>query len=339
MANTRSFQDANKVTDWTEELLIIPNQWGKINEMGIFAEESVSQNTVTFEEQTYTIGLIPDQARGSRNNVSKDATRQVRTVAVPHFPHDDEITPQDLQGKRKYGSADEAETLTDVMQRKIERIRKSHALTLEYSRCKAIQGEVYAPNGTVSYNWYTEFGITRKEVDFDMDTSTTDVIAKGEEVIAHIQDNIVSGEIVTEIVALCSPEYFSRLIAHANVKEAYKYYASTQEILRQRAGGQGLFREFTFGGIRYIEYRGVVPGTATRLIPAGDAYFLPMGTSDMFVTYFAPANKFEFANTLGEQAYMFEYRDQRDERISIESESNFINIVRRPNAVVRGYTG
>ena len=58
---------------------------------------------------------------------------------------------------------------------------------------------------------------------------------------------------------------FAALIAHANVKDAYRYYSATegQQILRNRAGqgsaGQtgGLYREFMYAGIRFIEVRTV----------------------------------------------------------------------------------
>lgn len=336
MAITRSFENAFQLTDYTEELMLIPNTWGLVNEMGLFRNESVSQHSITIEASQGTLGLISDQVRGARNTVNRDDTRNLRSFPIPHFPLDDYIAPEDVQGKRAYGNADAAETEAAVMARKLERIRMNHAVTLEAARCHAItQGAIYAPNGTVAANYYTDFGVTRKEVDFVLGTATTDVLAKGEEVVAHIQDNILSGETVTQVTALCSPEFFSKLIAQAGVKEAYKYYSSTQEPLRARLGS-GLYRRFVHGGVEYIEYRGVYNGQ--RLIPAGEAYFVPMGTSDMFISYFSPANKFSHVNTLGEEAYVFQYRGSKDDKIDIESESNFLNLIRRPAAVVKGIT-
>jgi len=336
MATIRSFDRPFELTDFTEELLIIPNTWGLTNQMGIFEQEGVSQHTITVEKIDQSLNLITDRVRGERNNVNKDYERELHSFAIPHFPLDDYITPEDIQGKRAYGMANTEEQLAQVRARKLERIRRNHAVTLEAARMQALtNGTIYAPNNTVSVDWYSAFGVTRKEVDFDLGTAATDVIAKGEEVIAHIQDNILSGDLVTGIVALCSPEYFSKLISQAGVKEAYKYYTSTQQPNRDRLGA-GLYREFEHGGIRYIEYRGSYNGQA--LIPANDAYFLPMGVTDMFKTYFSPANKFSFTNTMGEEAYVFEYPGATDENILLQSESNFVNMLRRPQIVVRGYT-
>lgn len=340
MAIVRSYQNGFELQDRTEDLLIIPNNWGLTQQLGIFDAEGVAEHTVLIEEITQSGAKILDRVRGERATVGKDYPRKMHAFPVPHFPFDDYIMPQDVQGKRAYGS-ESAETLAAVRARKMERIRRAHAWTLEVGRMQALTaGTVYAPNGTVSIDWYSSFGITRKEVDFDLDTSTTEVLGKIEEVVAHIQDNLTSGEMASEFVGICSPDFFSKLIKHPTVKTAYQYYASTQEPLRNRltaAGMDARYREFIYGGIRFIEYRGSYEGTA--LVPANDAYFLPVGTMDTFKTYFGPANKFEIVNTIGEEVYMFEYASMKGDKIEIETETNFLNVLRRPAAVVRGYTG
>lgn len=333
MPQIRSFDKPFEIVDYTEELVSIPNQWGLIGQLGIFSSEGVSQHTITVESSAQTLTLVADQVRGARSNMNQDDNRALRAFSIPHFPMDDAVKPQDIQGKRAYGSPDAAETEAAVIARKLLRIRRSHAATLEAARAYALTtGGIYAPNGTVVGNFYTDFGITRKEIDFVLGTSTTELTAKFEEGIAHIQDNALTGDTITEVVAICSPAFFAKLIAHASVKEAYKYYASTQELLRKRLG-TGLERVFEHGGITFIEYRGSYNGTA--LIPSGDAYLMPRGNADSFKTYFSPANKFSHVNTIGMEAYAFTYRNQTDSEITIETETNMLNMLRRPQLVVR----
>jgi hypothetical protein len=331
MAITRSFANGFEVVDWTQEINIVPNQWGTIGQMGIFAEESVAEHVVVFEEITKDGALIVDRVRGDRAQQGKDASRKLHTFAVPHFPYDDYISPQDLQGKRAYGS-DGVETLELVRARKMERIRQNHAWTLEVARAQAItQGTVYSPSGTVTQDWNAEFGVTRTSVDFLLGTSTTEVLDKINSVIVQILEN-AGGANVGGIVVLASPEFFSKLIAHASVKTAYQYYQSTQEPLRQRVGGPlAMHREFTHGGLRFVEMRDAYNGQ--RLIPSGMAYAVPTG-SEAFKTYFSPANRFGLVNTLGEQLYMFESADAKGTKIEIETESNFVNALLRPAMVV-----
>jgi len=343
MPITRSYASGFEVIDRTEELMLVPNVWGLTQQLGIFSTEGLTTDVASVEVISKSYGLLEDRTRGQRAMVGKDYTRQIKTFSVPHFPGDDAIYPKDIAGKRAYGS-DQAETLDAVRARKLERIRMSHAATLEAARMHAIvNGTAYAPNGTVSYNWYTEFGATRKEVNFELSTGTTNVMAKIEEVVAHIQDNAFTGSVMGDIVALCSPEFFGALIAHPAIVEAFKYYSASQQVLRDRLTAQGIdarYREFYFGGVLFIEYRGGFAGnmgSITRYIPAGDAYFMPLTGSDDFVTYFAPSQKFDLLGTVGQESYVFEYVDPRGEQITLESETNPLVVLRRPSLVVRGY--
>lgn len=326
-----------EMVDYTGEIVTIPNQWGLINSLGLFEEQGVAELNVQFEKREVNAAILVDRVRGERSTVNKDNLRSIHAFAIPHFNLDDYITPADLSGKRAY-NGDKVDTLAEVRARKLERIRMSYAWTTEFARAKLLtSGEVYAPNGTVNYNWYDVFGVTRKEVDFALGTPGTEITDKIEEVIAHIQDTLTNGSLATGIIALCSPEFFSKLIKHAKVVSAYTYYSSTQEPLRQRLGGpDALHRRFVHGGIEFIEYRGSYDGQ--RLIPAGDAYFLPQGVSDVYATYFAPAQKFDIVNTVGEQVYAFEYADPRGEKYEIETESNFLNMLKRPQVVVRAHS-
>ncbi len=328
------------VADWTQELNVIPNQWGTIGQLGIFTEEGVAEHVVQFEEIIKDGALIVDRVRGDRSNQGRDAQRKIHSFSVPHFPMEDAIYPQDIQGKRAYGSPSEAETFDLVRARKMERIRQNHAWTLEAARAQAIVlGTVYAPSGTVTQDWYAEMtGTTRPAaIDFLLGTSTTEIIGKIELAIATIQDNAF-GENFTGIVALCGPTFFAKLISHPTVKQAYQYYTSSQEPLRNRlsAGGGNSNtvrgREFSYGGVTFKEMRDTYAGQA--MIPTGDCYFIPTGAS-CFRTYFSPANRFGLVNTIGEQVYMFEQAAPNGTAYAIETESNFVNAVLRPLLIVK----
>jgi hypothetical protein len=333
----RSYSNAFEVVDQTEALNLIPNTWGLVNELGLFGEESITQNAVTFEQTEGTISVIGDKIRGERSTVNKEDNRKVHAYVTTHHPLDDYLGPQDLAGRRAYGSVDQAETEAAAMARKLARIRMNHAITLEKARCHTlVTGTQFAPNGTVSANFYTDFGVTRKSIDAVLGTATTEVTAKLEEGIAHVQDNMLSGEAASEFVMLCSQEWFAKLISQAGVKQAFQYYTSSQEPLRDRLPASKYGRTFVFGGVTFREYRGSYNGT--RLIPAGEAYLVPVGTMDTFKTFYSPAQKFSLVNTLGEQTYAWTYKDQKDEKIEIESESNFLNLLRRPQVVVQYVT-
>jgi len=337
----RDFGNGFTVVDWTQEVNTVPNQWGLLGQLGIFQEESVAEHVVVFEEIIKDGNLIVDRVRGDRSNLNRDGQRKIHSFTVPHFPLEDAIYPQDIQGKRAYGSASEAETLDLVRARKLARIRQNHAWTLEAARAQAIVlGTVYAPNGTVSQDWYQEMtaGARPAATDFLLGTSTTEISTVIEAVLAQIQDN--SGSVnYTGVVGLAGTTFFQKLITHPVIKQAYQYYTSTAEPLRRRQSADGsaigMRRTFEFMGVTFIEMRDSYNGT--RLIPASDCYFVPTGT-DYFKTYFSPANRFGLVNTQGEQVYVFESMAPNGTEYRIESESNFVNALLKPLLVVKGTT-
>lgn len=339
-AATRAFNGNNyEYTDLAAPLMIIPNIWGLGNQLGIFGKDTTSQESITLEEITQGFGIVTDIHRGARHQVSMDHTRKMLAFAVPHFTLDDAITPRDIQGKRAFG-VDELETLAKVRARKLETIRQSWAATHEKALWHTITtGTAYAPNNSVSYDWYDVFGATRAVVNFELNVPTSDIIAKTEQVFVDIQDKALDGSVRGEIFAVASPEFFAALIAHPTMKTFYTYQQNQKPNIlvdRLRANGyDARYREFTVGNITYIEYRGVGPD-GVRYIPAGECYFMPTDMGDNFVQYFAPADHFDFVNTEGQELYAFEYGDGRGQMIELQTESNFLHVMRRPQLVVRG---
>lgn len=331
------------VVDLTSAVRNIPIQWGTFNQMGIFTEEGVASDTVMFEESTQDGALIVDRVRGEKNQVSKDGTRKLHTFALGHFPLDDYISPKDLQNKSAYENFDEVEQLEKVRARKLKRLRQNHDWTLNKARAQALfSSTAYAPSGTISQNWDTEFNISRTAVDFLLGTSTTEVLAKIEVVIAAVQNGMGGNGVFTGIVAPCDTAFFNKLIAHASVQNAYKYAQANQAGLdpmrgRLAAGGSPLpmGREFYFGGITFKEVRDAYNGTS--IVTASEGVAVPMG-SDMFKTYFGPAERFGLVNTAGEMLYVFEQPASNGTKIILESESNHISALLRPQAVVRLHT-
>lgn len=338
---TRSIDRPFQLTDWTEEMSVIPNQWGLLESLDLFSTESVAQHSVTFEEIVEDDVIIVDRIRGDRQNVGKDFNRKIHSFVVPHFNYNDYISPQDLQAQRAYGGQ-EADPMDAARARKMKRIKRAWSRTLETARFQLITaGTVYAPGGTIgTQDWNSEFGVTRVSVDFVFGTSTTEVLDKIEQGIAQVQDN-TGGEDMTGVMVLASPTFFRKLITHPSTKVAYQYYSSTEEPLRRRLAKSNGVRDtlserrtFDHGGVLFVECRDRKPDGSLQ-IPDGDAYMIPLGTENVFKTYYSPAHKFDLVNTLGEPLYMFEYNDGRGEQVTLESESNFVNALMRPAMIVR----
>ena len=190
MPITRSYTNGFEVVDYTQELALVPQKWSLLNDVNLFSAESLTTPTAVFEETNMTLALIGDAYRGAKPQANLHDTRKIHSYYVPHFPIVDAILPEDIQGKRAYGSTDAAETEAGVMAREIARISRAFDDTLELARFRTLATlQAYAPNGTVAANFASDFGITQKSVNFVLGTAGTDVVSKTEEVIAHIMDN------------------------------------------------------------------------------------------------------------------------------------------------------
>lgn len=342
MTTARSFLNNGELTDYTQTINSIPNMWGLIGNMGIFRDEGVAQNTITVESRDQTIALLADSPRGLRDQtVGKDDNYVTRAFAIPHFPVMDRIEPRDIQGKRAYGTPDQADTLSLARIRKLEQMRKSIQITKEFMRMQAIKGNVVTPKGTVISDLYSDFGVSQTSVDFLLGTASTKINDKIEEVIAHIQDNLFTGSVPDMITVLCSPEFFTKLVGHSKVETYYNTYLNTnqsngEQVLRDRLG-TGLYRTFSHKGLVFVEYRGKFnyQGSTVNLVGANDAYAFPMGVDDLFVGYNGPADHLDFVNTLGEPMYAFEHTDPRGFYHEMFAETNYLPMCRRPQAVVK----
>lgn len=339
----RSPNNNFELVDLTAAVRNLPIQYGTFNDMGIFTEQSVSADTVMFQENTVDGALIVDRVRGEKNLVNKDGTRVLHTFAVPHFPLDDYISPKDLKEKSNYDNFTEEEQMDAVRMRKLMRIRQNHDWTLNKARAQALfSATAYAPNGTVNQNWNTEFGATRTEVDFQLATAGTEVLSKIELIIQAVHDGMGGNGVFTGIVIPCDTAFFNALIVHPSVKAAYTYAQQNRagyDPIRGRLaeGGSPMpnGREFAFGGVTFREVRDSYNGQ--KIVTAKEGVAVPTG-SDMFVTYFAPAERFGLVNTLGEKMYAFEYAGNNGTQINLETESNHISALLRPQAVVRVFS-
>jgi hypothetical protein len=139
---------------------------------------------------------------------------------------------------------------------------------------------------------------------------------------------------MTGALALVSPGFFDKLIGHAKVEEAYKYFSSTgAQPLREDTR-----RRFPFAGIVFEEYNATVTlstGSTETLVPAGEGIALPLGTLDTFVTYGAPANLIETVNTIGLPMYARQLARPNGSAIEVKTEASVLPVNKRPRLAVK----
>jgi len=339
MPLAQSTQNAFQLVDRTNELLLLPQTWTLLGDSGLFQEEYLSTQVVNFEERSGTLSIVKDQIRGSKPQTRSGEVRKLHSYSTTHHPIMDALYPQDIAGVTRPGSnGTQLDTKDAALMRKLEGIRKSYDVTMEIARFKTLgTGQAWAPNGTIVADYYSDFGLVRNEVDFVLGTGTTDIIAKCEVVVAGFQASASEGQIISRVIGYASPAFFAKLVAHAKVTQTHIYQQVGQyNITQQRAGGAGLYRRLSFGNIEFIEVPTILAGEA--LVTAGDCVFVAQDDGGSFVTYYSPANRFGYTNTVAEKGYVWTFDDMRATEITIEAEMNMLNVLRKPNFVARGFS-
>ncbi|MFO7598035.1 MAG: major capsid protein [Desulfocurvibacter africanus] len=332
MLNPFQSNDAFSMASLTAAINLLPNNYGRLREMGLFADKGIITRTVIVEEQHGVLNLLPTQPLGADGTKGKSGKRKVRSFNVPHIPHDDVILPEEYQGIRAFGSETELQTLSQIVNDKLQVMRNKHAITLEYLRMGALKGIILDADGSTLYNLYTEFGITQKSVSFALGTEGTKVPAKCRDVLRHVEDNLM-GEVMTGVHCLCSQGFFDSLIGHKSVEQVFLNHVAAID----RLGGDPR-KGFSFGGITFEEYRGQAmdgAGTVRKFIADGEAHAFPVGTMGTFQTAYSPADFVETANTIGRPVYAKQEDRKFGRGVDLHTQSNPLPICYRPGVLVR----
>lgn len=346
MPTIRSLTNGNKLTDWTNEVNEIANQYGLLNGTGLFNTRGVAQTSITFDINTVQNSLLPQVNRKARETY-KGADRKLETYAIPlpYFNVSDMITPDDLQGHRDAGTPDGARTLASAVADKLTDVRVNADQTTEYMKVQAIKGLTKDPEGTTLADMFTMLGVTQKTIDFDLDTSTTEVELKVDELKAYVAKNARVGGAIGRIECLVSPSFFNKLVTHAKVRLAYQYFAGTGvQLLREDLAeykSWGIVNSFEYKGVLFSSYDAefILPDETTEVaFTADEGYSLVRGLRDVYRGYTGPANTLSGANSVGKDMFVYQYTDPKDKFHEIELEMSPLFFMTKPQVSVKVFT-
>jgi hypothetical protein len=337
-----------KVVERTNTLIKIPNNYGIYNRLNLFTDRYASQKTIEIVRNKYGEAVLGDRNWDERNQTITGRQRDYVTAKIPHFPLDDAITANDLDGLAQFIETDSKdlvlETIASVRMEKMEVIRGAHAKTLDVARAQLIlDGTVYAPNGTVVTNWYTAWGFSAPTPTDTPLLGAVDPRAKFQRLKNSIQDSLLNGQTARGFICFCSPEYYEALVTNPFVAEAVKYTQSNlnSSILVGTTDEMGLGmlgQSVSLWGITFIEVRESyknLAGATVKYITAGEARMMPVGLSGFLETFYAPANRLSTVNKKSQGSYWFEHVSTKDDIIEIMTEQNFMNVCHQPQAIVQ----
>ena len=326
--------DAFSLVSLTEAMNIIPNTYGKIRGLKLFKGKGVTTRTVMVEQKNGVLNLLTTMPVGAPGQKLNRGLRNVRSFVIPHIPAEDVILPQEYDSIRAFGKEGQTAALAAIMNDHLETAKSKYAITDEYHKMCALKGQVLDADDTVLFDWYKEFLIQRKQVDFLLGTGTTNIGAKCREVLRHMETNL-HGETMSGVHCLVDKDFFEAFVNHAVVKTAYERWRDGQALRSDMRTG------FPFSGITFEEYEGTVDtfaGVAKKFLASKDGVAFPIGTQQTFRTNYAPADFLETVNTRGKEFYAKQEPRKFNRGIDIHMQSNPMNMVMRPALCVRVYT-
>jgi flagellin-like hook-associated protein FlgL len=348
MATTRTLTNGTILTDWTEELNEIENQYGLFNGMNLFTGKGISQTTITFDKNYVTNTLLPQVSRRTNATVyGKDRATETFSLACPYFNHKDYLGAEDIQGWRQPGTNDSERALGTAIAEKMEDMRTNADQTREYMKLQATKGKTVDPSGATIADMFTEFSKTQKEIDFLLGTAGTKVDLKVAEMKRWVAKNAKIGGAIGRPEVPCSPEFFDALTTHPRIVNAYQYYASKIDPSREDLATYdkwGVVDRFYYKGVLFYSYDAefnMPDGTTERAYGTGsgatlqEGYTIISGMRNLYRAYFGPANTLSGANQVGSEMNIYQFPDPKDKFHEMELEMSPLYLLMVPQISVR----
>lgn len=327
----RNSPDAFNTVELTDAINIVPNNYGRLRELNLFPARGIRTTKAAIERKNGVLNLLPSAPRGGPASKGTIAKRDLRDVRVPHFPHEDMVLAEDVEGIRAFGSENQLRAVQDLVNEKLETMRSKHDITLEFLRWGALTGEVLDADGTTLLDLFSTFEITQEEENFALTTGGTDVAAKVRTLKRYMEQN-AKGAIYSGIHVMCSSGFFEALISHTNVEKFFVQFMNTLTL------NEDYRNRFPFQGVVFEEHIGqatTIDGEVKKFIADNEAIAFPIGTSGVFQTYFAPADFIETVNTPGLPVYAKQKMLDYDRGVEIHTQSNPLPICLRPDLLVK----
>ncbi|ACA18498.1 phage protein GP20 [Methylobacterium sp. 4-46] len=325
---------AVSLTAAVDRMGYVPGFLGSIP--GLMVDTPIRTTDVWIEERLNAPALIQTSPRGAPPAQKGGDRRKARSFRTVRLADSSRIYADELQNIRAYGSETELKQLQGEVARRQLKIKQDFDLTHEHMRLGVIQGLVVDADGSTITDWYDELGQSQ-------DAPFAFQFGSGAEDGAFLEQcNKVNRQVLrrlqgvggTNVIvhAVVDDNWWDAMTKLPEVRETYKY---AMQALQLQNDFMKAFSSFKYGNIMWHNYRGT-DDSSTVAVPDMTAKFFPVGAG-IFQRALAPAEKFEFVNTLGQAEYSWMVPDlERDTYFDLEMYSYPLYVCTMPQALQRG---
>jgi len=339
-----------ELTDWVNvKAPYVPGLVGSMPMM--FPGEGVYTPTVQFDELNGSLTLIPSSPRGTPPSQSAAPKGTIRTFNTVRLAAEAPLLADQVASIRVLGQVGVLRTAQQLVEQRVTGpfgIKSRMGLTLEHKYLGSIDGLVLdADNSSVLYDFFALFGVSRPATQtFAFSGSTVDSgdYAKFLTGVKRKSVLALNGLDISQAmpVMLCGDNYYDTAWASKEIVNARKTGAlgAGKNAAIEEISGNGAFDSFVYNRVLHINYRGSDQGQGTEDNQVGididSGRFFYAGVPGLFQSYFAPADTWEFVNTLGLPSYLLQRPErQTSSQRTFEVQTNILPMNMRPLHVQR----
>lgn len=295
----------------------------------LFEEEGIPTTHVMIERKGDNLSLVPTADRGAPGDVTNLGGRDLIPFNTVHLPTQWSVMADEVLGVRAFGKVTELEMLQDRVNAKLAKARRRLEITLSYHRLGALTGKVLDADGQSELlNLFDRFQMQQQVQPLDLlNTSSDAPLKKKIKDAIRMSEDALTGETISGWMAICGRGFYDALGENKAIKTSFDRWNDGQFFREQQNGG------FRWGDVEWKEYYSKVGGI--EFIGADDAYLIPLGVPELFITRFAPANYVETVGTNGLPYYAKQELMPFGKGVRGEAQSNPLNLCTKPRAIIK----
>lgn len=322
---------ARSLTAAVDRYSYVPGYLGGLP--GLTVPKSVRTREVWIEERDFGAALIQTSPRGAPPSQRGGEQRKARAFETTRIADASRVWAHEIQNVRAFGEEAALKDLQLEIGRRQMKMKQDFALTKEHMLLGMVQGVVVDADGSIIHDWFEEFGQTpASEESFDLSATAKDgdILKKANAIRrGMVRDLKGLGGGGVQVHAICGDDFWDGFITSKEVRDTYRF--AMQAMALQNDVG-GAWESFRYGKIMWRNYRGT-DDKSTVAVPDAKVKFFP-ANANIFQVAHAPAEKFEFTNTPGQENYSWIVPDRdRDMWADIEQYSYPLHVCVQPAAL------
>lgn len=251
-------------------------------------------------------------------------------IHVPHYPHNFTLRPEEVRSRRAFGSETAYEMPQERQDRILSRWKDDVDYTQEILRVGAVFGKIRRRDGSVRKDLTEVFGARPFVFAFPFADANKNFYKFLTAVKQFVGDRIGALRI-SGWAAFAATEMHGKVVYHKSVNDSYKFWDSAA-VLRADATKA----PFTMASDVELEHyrNSTIPRSNGRQVFPRDAIAMIAKADGLLQTRYAPRSDMRDVNELGLPMYLSPEDLPHGRGVEVEGETNVINFVKRPEAVI-----